>query len=337
MVGLIFEAAPSAMIMVGDDGRIALVNSQTEKLFGYDRSELQGQPVEMLVPERFRHVHRGHRGTFLNAPTARAMGAGRDLFGVRKDGSEVPIEIGLNPISSADGNFVVASIIDITERKTAENKVKRLLAEKAALLQEVHHRVKNNMQMVCSLLSLQANSVEDQEATTQLKACERRVMSMAMIHEQLYSHQHMAFIDLAEYGRHLVTHLFFSYSLNKSVTYRLELAETRLTIDQAIPCGLILSELITNAFKYGYPGGEGEILIHISSDGNRVRMSVSDQGVGLPPDFERKTSESLGMTLIRMLTKQLGGHLEIGKQPGASFSVRFTIATEHAAASTACA
>jgi PAS domain S-box-containing protein len=120
---LVVEAAPNAMIMIGTDGRIVLINSQTEKLFGYDRVELHEQLVEILVPERFRNVHRGHRGMFFSAPTARPMGAGRDLFGVRKDGTEMPIEIGLNPIESSDGTFVLSSIIDITERKRAQDEI----------------------------------------------------------------------------------------------------------------------------------------------------------------------------------------------------------------------
>ncbi len=120
---LVVEAAPNAMIMVGADGRMTLVNSQTEKLFGYQRCELLGQRIEMLVPERFRSTHGDLRKGFFSAPEARAMGSGRDLYGLRKNGVEVPIEIGLNPISSPEGNFVLTSIIDITERKRAEDDV----------------------------------------------------------------------------------------------------------------------------------------------------------------------------------------------------------------------
>ena len=116
----VVEAAPSAMIMVGEDGRMALVNAQTERLFGYPRTELLGKPVEMLVPERYGSAHPEHRESFLQQPSARAMGAGRDLFGRRKDGSEVPIEIGLNPIQTDEGAFVLADIIDITQRKETE-------------------------------------------------------------------------------------------------------------------------------------------------------------------------------------------------------------------------
>jgi PAS domain S-box-containing protein len=119
---LVVGASPSAMIMVGTDGLIILVNKQTEKLFGYSRQELLGRPMEMLVPERFRGSHGGHRKRFSASPSPRAMGAGRELFGLRKDGREVPIEIGLNPIAAGDDQFVLASIIDITDRKKTEER-----------------------------------------------------------------------------------------------------------------------------------------------------------------------------------------------------------------------
>ena len=120
---LAVDAAPNAMIMVGSDGRIQLVNAQTRKLFGYQREELIGQPVEMLVPERYRAGHSELRAMFQGEPAARPMGAGRDLFGLRKDGAEVPIEIGLNPISTSQGDFVLAAIIDISERRRSEQAI----------------------------------------------------------------------------------------------------------------------------------------------------------------------------------------------------------------------
>jgi PAS domain S-box-containing protein len=321
---LVVEASPHAMVMVGDDGRIALVNSQAGKLFGYDRGELIGQPVEILVPQRSRAAHTDENKNFFHAPAERPMGHNRDLSGIRKDGTELPLEIGLSPISSPDGNFVLASIIDLTERKTYENNLKSSLNEKLALLQEVHHRVKNNLQIICSLLSLQANSVEDQQAAAKLGDSERRVMSMAMIHEQLYYHDDMSSIDLAEYTRGLASHLVSAYTKSEFITYRLEVTPTVLAIEQSVPCGLILNELITNALKYAYPDGRGEILVRISSQGDNVSITVADQGVGVPPDLDRQTSKSLGMTLVHILTKQLGGSLEISSPPGASFTVHFT-------------
>jgi PAS domain S-box-containing protein len=139
---LVVEASPSAMIMVNTEGLITLVNTQTEQLFGYERSELLDQPVEMLVPERYRHTHRGHRTSFFQTPSARAMGAGRDLFGRRKDGTEIPIEIGLNPIHTDEGAFVLASIIDITERKRAESRFSQLIEHAPNGMVMVNHEGK---------------------------------------------------------------------------------------------------------------------------------------------------------------------------------------------------
>lgn len=133
---MLVESLPNAIILVDTAGRISLVNKRAETLFGYQREELLGQPVETLVPEQFRAPHNNYRTVFIGAPTARPMGAGRDLFGLRKDGRQVPVEIGLNPITTTEGDFVLASIIDITERKQAEAEIANLLQrEKAARLE----------------------------------------------------------------------------------------------------------------------------------------------------------------------------------------------------------
>lgn len=320
---IVVEAAPNAMMMIDADGRIALINSETEKLCGYNREALLGQPVEVLMPQRFRRSHRRYRKDFLDMPEPRSMDSRLELFGVRKDGIEIPLEIGLNPITSAEGKFVLASIINITDRKQSEDNLRRSLKEKLALLQEVHHRVKNNLQIISSLLAMQASVLVDTETVAKLADSQRRVMSMAMIHDHLYRHDDMSSIDLAEYVRDLTAHLFSSYTQSALITYRLELMATRLTIEQSVPCGLILNELLTNAIKYAYPEGEGEIQVCLAVKGDLVSMTVSDYGVGLPADFDWKAAKSLGMTLVHELTNQLDGELQIGDPPGTSFTVRF--------------
>jgi two-component sensor histidine kinase/PAS domain-containing protein len=249
--------------------------------------------------------------------------------------STAPLEPGKNGKALLCAQDITDLKLADTKRKLAEDGLKRSFDEKVALLKEIHHRVKNNLQIVCSLLSIQANAVEHQEAANKLQDCERRVMSMAMIHQQLYNHDDVSSVDLASYGRDLVAQLYSAYSQSASMTYRMETSSTRLTIEQAIPCGLILNELVTNAFKYAYPDGRGEIVIQLSSEDDYVCIAVSDHGVGMPADFNCKASKSLGMMLVDVLTKQLNGRLEIGAPPGASFTVRFTKRTENVEASAA--
>ncbi|HWA49720.1 MAG TPA: PAS domain S-box protein, partial [Dongiaceae bacterium] len=188
----VVEFAPNAMVMINASGRIEMVNAQAEALFGYERSELLGQPIETLVPERFRRHHPGLRMTFLNDPRSRPMGAGRDLFGLKKDGTEFPVEIGLNPIETDEGPMVLSAIVDISDRKLKESHIQSALKEKDILLGEVHHRVKNNLQIVHSLLDLQSARIEDQQVRDMLRDSQNRVRSMALIHQTLYQSKDFA-------------------------------------------------------------------------------------------------------------------------------------------------
>ena len=152
----VVESAPNAMVMINQHGIIEMVNAQAERVFCYVRTEMVGQPIEILVPERFRHGHPEKRSMFFGDPQSRPMGVGRDLFGRRKDGSEFPVEIGLNPIETEEGTMVLSSIVDISDRKQKEERIQAALKEKDLLLGEIHHRVKNNLQVIHSLLNLQS-------------------------------------------------------------------------------------------------------------------------------------------------------------------------------------
>ncbi|MDR3475100.1 MAG: histidine kinase dimerization/phosphoacceptor domain -containing protein, partial [Devosia sp.] len=191
----VVEAAPNAMVMIAEGGLIEMVNTQAELLFGYPRSELLGLPVEILVPERFRGHHPGLRRAFFGELRSRAMGAGRDLFGLRKDGSEFPVEIGLNPIEMEEGAMVLSAIVDISDRKHKEQRIEAALKEKELLLGEVHHRVKNNLQIIQSLLYLQASKINDETVTAILMESQNRIKSMALIHQTLYQSKEFERVD----------------------------------------------------------------------------------------------------------------------------------------------
>ncbi|MGF1627036.1 MAG: PAS domain S-box protein, partial [Alphaproteobacteria bacterium] len=176
----VVEAAPNAMVMIGASGRIEMVNAQTEAMFGYPRDAMLGQDIEMLVPERFRPRHPALRGAFFGEPRSRPMGAGRDLYGLHSDGSEFPVEIGLNPIETEDGIMVLSAIVDISDRKQKEARIETALKEKDLLLAEIHHRVKNNLQVVHSLLDLQSAQISDRAVREMLRESQNRVQSMAL-------------------------------------------------------------------------------------------------------------------------------------------------------------
>jgi PAS domain S-box-containing protein len=328
-----------------------MANAQAEKLFGYERTELLGEAMEMLVPERFRAPQPGLQHGFFAAPQARPMGAGRDLYGLRKDGSEVLIETGLSPIQTAEGHFVLASVIDITERKRTEERLRRFnaelerrveehtaeltesaaqlrssLREREVLLQETHHRVKNNLQIVASLLSLQSADIRDPQLVAHFQESQGRIRSMALIHEKLYQSESLARVDLAEYMHSLVGNLFRTYVANDNVSLDVRLDPAPVSIDTAVPMGLLLNELVTNALKYAFPEGRrGCLLVALEAkpDGELV-LRVEDDGVGMAPDFQFEHSKTLGLRLVRMLAKQLRAEVAFRSESGhTEFEIRF--------------
>lgn len=333
----VVEYAPSAMVMIDRSGSMVLVNAQTEQLFGYSRSALIGQPIEMLVPERLRGEHVHFRRGFVAVPQARPMGVGRDLFACRADGSEFPVEIGLNPIDTEEGVMVLASVVDITERQRAQQKLEGALQEKTVLLNEVHHRVKNNLQVISSLLNLQATHASDERLRGILAESQNRVRAMALTHQLLYERKDYSRIDLGEYLDRLAQLLLGSYREGGGrIVLRRVMPTTAhyLDLDRAIPCGLIVNELVTNAFKHAFPGERsGEIRIELSAQDGEIELVVVDDGVGFPAGFEMERVRSLGLQLVPLLVDQLGGRFAVGSGPGARFSLRFPSAPSTGVAS----
>ncbi|MBT9099578.1 PAS domain S-box protein [Methylovulum psychrotolerans] len=319
------EVAPNAIVMVNESGTIQMVNLQTEISFGYPRAELLGQPVEMLVPERFRKAHVGFRQAYLSNPVSRPMGVGRDLYGLRKDGSEFPVEIGLGLIDDANGTIVLTSIIDITGRKTANDKLKQALNEKEVLLKEVYHRVKNNLQVVSSLINLQARNVKNAETVDLLKQSADRIKAMAILHEKLYQSKDLARIDFNAYIHSLADHLLYGYGEGSDkIQISLRIDDIFLDVDTAIPCGLIISELLTNSLKHAFPEGRrGTIAITFTEDAGEFILVIADTGVGFPSSVDFRNSTSLGLQLVTTLTNQLMGEMTLDGQDGAAFTLRF--------------
>jgi PAS domain S-box-containing protein len=224
------------------------------------------------------------------------------------------------------------TIIDITESKLAEDRIKASLEEKEILLREIHHRVKNNMQVVISLLSLQSDKIKDQQYVEMLKESQDRIKSMALIHEKLYQSKDFANIDFDGYVKALVNSLFVSHGANPDkIASKIEIKDISLGLDYAIPCGLIINELVSNSLKYAFPNErEGEIGIGLQKTSeNEVELTVSDNGIGIPEELDFGTIESLGLDLVKVLAEhQLGGKIELKRAGGTSFSIRFTVKTD---------
>lgn len=325
----VVEHAPNAMILVNEAGRIEMVNAETEQVFGYARDELLGQSIEMLVPERFRHNHAALRASFAHAPGPRPMGPGRDLYALRKDGSEFPVEIGLNPIPIGDRLQILAAIVDISDRKSRQEKLEKSLSEKELLLAEVLHRVKNNLQIVYSLLDMQLSQIADPVARDMLRDSCSRVRSMAQIHQTLYQSGDVSQVDLGYFLDVLVASLSGSYAVDADkITIASQVDNVHLAIEQAVPCGLIANELISNCLKHAFPDGHtGKITIDASLTGDHggrsVCLSVSDNGIGLPDDLDIENGGSLGLHLVHMLVDQLGGTIDVHRHAPARITIEF--------------
>jgi len=327
----VVESAPDGLAMVDASGRMVLVNAGMERIFGYTREEMIGHSIEMLMPQRHRDAHGALFQGYLTAPTARDMAGRRELYARRHDGSEFPVEIGLNPIPTESGTRVLATIQDVTRRKADRQLIERALEEKTVLLHEIHHRVKNNLQIISSLLNLQARNA-DPAVIRALAESQGRVKAMALIHQLLYERNDFSQIDLATYLQRLCALQQTSYRDDAaSFTLKVHASEgVHLNLQRAVPCGLLVNELVTNAIKHAFPDGRtGRIDITLTAtDDGHCLITVADDGIGLPPEVSPETSRSLGMQLIPLLSDQAGGQWQLFREHGTRFELKISTVQE---------
>jgi PAS domain S-box-containing protein len=222
---------------------------------------------------------------------------------------------------------IIGTAQDVTERKQVEEQLRASLREKDALLKEVHHRVKNNLQVVSSLLQLQGARVEDPGAKAAFRESQNRVRSMALLHEYLFRSPERGRIDLAEHVRGLCSHLMLGFGTDPDrVRLTVEVAPIDCSVDQAIPLGLIINELVSNALKHAFPDGRpGRLSVLLrEGEGGRAVLTVADDGVGLPADLDVTRTPGLGLQLVVTLVEQLGGRLDVEREGGTAFHITFS-------------
>jgi PAS domain S-box-containing protein len=323
------DNSPLAVIEWGPDMRLTRWSHEAERMFGWKAEEVLGKRMEefgWIYTEDVAHV--------AGVPADLRTGANPTRFSLNrnftKDGAVLWCEWYNSSLPDESGELrsILSLVLDITERRRADEKLKEALHEKEVLLKEVHHRVKNNMQVLSSLVSLQSDGVEDPATRDLLGDFRDQVRTMALVHESLYQSESLAHINFAEYASGLTAYLARAHGHeNSAVRLTLDVEPVSLPIESAVPCGLILNELVTNAYKHAFRDRPaGEIVVRLRADSaGRVSLAVRDDGKGMPADLDWRHAPSLGLRLVQMLTRQVRGAVE-WRQPeggGTEFVVEF--------------
>jgi PAS domain S-box-containing protein len=316
---MIFENSHEGILLTDGNGLILAVNSPACTLLQYDRDELlraQMQDVLALT---------GPEGSFIEGRIRSGQYKG-ELTLARKDGSTFPAELTAVRFSDRQNNDRCSLFIrDITTRKKNEQQLRASLREKDVLLAEVHHRVKNNLAIISGLLELQAGNIENQETRDLLSESIHRIKAIALLHEKVYKSDDLSRINLGEYLNEFIGTLRSYYLQNgEKIEVSIKIPETYVNLSSAIPLGLIVNELITNAFRHAFKGrDQGRILVSLQQSGPKKSLTIQDNGTGLPDDVYTGKTRKLGMTLVHGMVTQLKAQLEIKRNNGTGFTIIF--------------
>lgn len=319
------ELSPVGILYTDAEGDCTYINERWQEIAGLTLEEALGKGwAQSLHPDDRNRISEG----WYQAVRERRPFKSEYRF-LNRDGTTTWV-LGQAIIERTNSEGVanyIGTITDITERKHAEEQLKESLKEKEILLREIHHRVKNNMQVISSLLMLQEELSENEKVIEMLKDSQNRITSMALIHEKLYRSENLSKIELKEYIDDLVSGLFQSYGINEDkVALNINAENVLLEIDSAIPCGLIINELVSNSLKHAFPKDEsGEINIFIrSKNEDMIELLIGDNGVGIPKDLDFRRTESLGLRIVNVLVEnQLHGEITLNRDKGTEFKIKF--------------
>jgi PAS domain S-box-containing protein len=319
----LYDLAPMGYFTLSKEGLILEANLTATAQFGVARSGMVKQPLSRFIFHEDQDIYYLHSKQLFKTGRSPVC----ELRMVRKDDLSFWAQMETTLVQDAGGASVCRAVIsDISERKKAERKLTQSLTEKEALLKELHHRVKNNLQVICSLLNLQSRRIQNDQDLRIFKECQNRVRSMALVHEKMYLSEDLAHLDFRDYITGLAAELLRSYQVSGShITLKTDIDEVKLTIDRAMPLGLLINELISNTLKHAFPNQKcGEIAISLrATSPDRCTLAVADNGVGLPEGVHAPSSSSLGMQIIHGLCLQLQGAGAYAHGPGTRFEMTF--------------
>ena len=311
------------LLLLDNELRIITVNQATTDLLGYRMEELVGNPVEMVfADENQKSMFKNNNAsnTKLNAISH------VETYLKSKDGKIIPVLLSDSVIKNKDNQTVGIVCIgnDIEEIKEAQSKIKASLEEKEILLREIHHRVKNNLQIISSMLNIQSNYIKDEKDLELLRESQSRIKSMAIIHEGLYKSNDFTHINFKDYIKSLMHYISVHYNVSPKIHFIVDVKNVMLNIETAVPCGLIINELVTNSIKHAFPPGiDGKIKVSLNSKMGICSLRVIDNGIGFPDNIDFKNTRTLGLKLVNVLTNQLDGNIELDKTHGTEFIIKF--------------
>jgi PAS domain S-box-containing protein len=317
----LYDFAPVGYFTLDREGNICELNFSGAKLLGTERAHLINRNFKLFISPNTRPVFNDFFEKVFesDAKTSCEVILSKDSY--------PPVYVHIEGIVSDEGQKCFAAVVDITERRKAEEKLAESLGQKEMLLRELHHRVKNNMQVISSLLRLQAVTLDNTRAVEIFKECQNRIKAMSLIHEKFYLSRDLSNIDFETYVKDLIKTLTQSYGISQDkITLDVNIENVSLEIDTAISCGMIINELISNSLKYAFPqSAKGHIGISILPAGeNQVELIISDNGIGIPAELDFQKTGTLGLQLVNTFVKdQLEGEIELDRSAGTRFKIKF--------------